>query len=1072
MRLSVAILLFVAALISGCNDSRDDNYTSGSSTSSAASTNSSASDTTSSGSNSSGSAAEAKAVSFDILHMNDIHSHLESESYDYTMQINGSSVKVGGQLGGMARAATKIKALQETYGENVLTINAGDLIQGTFYFSAFEGNATAAMFDQIGWDIFELGNHEFDNGDAFLGTVLDKFNPSVEILAANVIPDAGNVLENRWKPYTVKTIDGEKVGIIGIDIKQKTEVSSKPSPQIKFYDETTTAQQYIDELTAEGINKIILVTHVGYGNDLEMVSKLKGVDIVIGGDSHTLMGNFSAVGLTSVTTDYPKETADADGNKVCIAQAWQYSYVVGDLHVDFDADGKVTGCEGRETLLMGGPFQIDDADVNATTASAIEAIIAQHANLELVAEDAAASATLEPYKNEIDAKKSEVIGYAKSTLGHNRVPYDTYDGKHTLPFGSDIAPIVCASFMEEDPNADICIQNAGGVRIAVDEGNLTLDTAYTLLPFKNTLFEIEMKGSEIKQVIEDAMTNYLDNNGSTGSFPYAFAVRYDVNASRAANNRISNLEVMNKTTKTWSAIEADSMYTVITNNYTAEGHDGYVTFKTVQDERGLGTDTYLDYALSFVDYVKNHTASDGGIDRLPAGERPIKCYVDDMHPVCPEYLEAVPAQGSPLPYSVLRDDLEDGANPGHTFEIRNGGFGSAAFADPTNKNRFYAMTDRGPNATYTGTEGSGKKFPSEAYTPRIGLFEVAKDGSISMVKTILFKDPAGNPISGLPNSISLGGTGEIPYDADGNLITDNQGAIKTDDFGLDSEGLAVLNDGTFWVSDEYGPHMVHFDEDGKEIGRINPFSSDTRDIYNLPAEFANRWANRGMEGLTVTPDQKTLVGIMQSTLDNPSKAVRGTLTRIVTVNLENGTIKQYLYRQDKAKNSNSEITALGNDVFLVIERDGTFYKDTAEGQKYVYKIKLSTGTELESITLGSGMAQDDALGLVIDINDTAKTQTLEQVALLDNGWDLLAGKGIVPVQKELVVDMIKQVQYPHDKMEGLIVFDEHTLGIVNDDDFAMWETGGVLEQKYLDAAKKNIDGNTLYIVHDLNLSVE
>ena len=426
-------------------------------------------------------------------------------------------------------------------------------------------------------------------------------------------------------------------------------------------------------------------------------------------------------------------------------------------------------------------------------------------------------------------------------------------------------------------------------------------------------------------------------------------------------------------------------------------------------------------------------------------------------------LGSVPASGSLLPYTVLRDDLDDGANPGHTFEIRNGGFGSAAAADPTNVNRFYAITDRGPNASYTGSEGSGKIFPVPDYTPRIGLFEIESNGTVSLVSEILLKDTAGNPVTGLPNSSELGGTGEIPYDVNGSAILDENGSIANDDFGIDSEGLAVMNDGTFWISDEYGPHIVHFDASGKEIGRINPFASDTRDTYNLPDEFGNRWANRGMEGLTVTPDQSTLVGIMQSTLDNPSKTYRGTLTRIVTIDLATGAIKQYLYQQEKAKNSNSEIAAIGNDTFLVIERDGAFYAETPTAQKHVYKITLGSGTELEGMTLGSGMEQNASIGLTIN------GESLEQY-VYENGWDALAANGIVPVQKTLVVDMIAQVQYPHDKMEGLIVFNETTLGVLNDDDFAMWATDGVLEQKYLDDNHTLIDGDTLYIVRDLNLT--
>ena len=436
-------------------------------------------------------------------------------------------------------------------------------------------------------------------------------------------------------------------------------------------------------------------------------------------------------------------------------------------------------------------------------------------------------------------------------------------------------------------------------------------------------------------------------------------------------------------------------------------------------------------------------------------------------------LDSFPAQGAALPYSVMRADLLDAVTQ-QTFEVRNGGYGSAMTADPSSSTRFYAMTDRGPNATYTGVLGKGKKFPSPDYTPRIGLFELGADGAVSLVNTILLKRPDGTPITGLPNSDALGGTGETPYDAQGNpILTDPTqvydavtNPVKLDDYGLDSEGLAALDDGTFWVSDEYGPHMVHFDADGKEIERINPFTSDARDLYNLPAEFANRRANRGMEGLAITPDQKTLVGIMQSTMYNPDSSVKNLdITRIVTVNLETGAIAQYLYKQEAAQNSNCELVALSNTELLVIERDGSFLYGGPDGaaaanpaaQKRVYRIDLSTGTNLESVALAANMVQDADLGLTIGGN------TLEQVVLND-GWGGLSAVGIVPVDKSLVVDMVAEVNYPHDKMEGLWLIDATHLGVLNDDDFATWSTSaGGLQQKMLDS--NTIDHNQLYIVN-------
>ncbi|MEH6686446.1 MAG: esterase-like activity of phytase family protein [Halopseudomonas sabulinigri] len=444
-----------------------------------------------------------------------------------------------------------------------------------------------------------------------------------------------------------------------------------------------------------------------------------------------------------------------------------------------------------------------------------------------------------------------------------------------------------------------------------------------------------------------------------------------------------------------------------------------------------------------------------------------------------ERLAAFPEEGVELPFTVLRDDLIDGKTMA-TFDVRNGGYGSAMTAHPSNVDEFYAMTDRGPNADFVGgAYGAGKSFPVADYTPRIGHFRLSEAGGVELLDTILFKRPDGTLITGLPNTSALGGTGETPYNPDGSPVLENQSQpydaisnpIKLDDYGLDGEGLVALRDGSFWVSDEYGPHIVHFDADGKEIDRINPFSADARTRFNLPAEFAYRRANRGMEGLAITPDEKTLVGLMQSTMDLPTKAVRAlTITRIVTLDLATGEIGQYLYQQEKAANSNSEMVGLSTNDFLVLERDGSFLYGgpdgaagvTPDAQKQVYRIDLSTGTNLETVALQAGMLQDSDLGLTIN------GKTLEEV-VLDGGWAALAAVGIYPVDKTLVLDMVVETNYPHDKMEGLWHIDDQHLGVLNDDDFATWSTGGELEQKMLDAG--TIDAGRLF-VREVDLSVD
>jgi hypothetical protein len=221
-----------------------------------------------------------------------------------------------------------------------------------------------------------------------------------------------------------------------------------------------------------------------------------------------------------------------------------------------------------------------------------------------------------------------------------------------------------------------------------------------------------------------------------------------------------------------------------------------------------------------------------------------------------------------------------------------------------------------------------------------------------------------------------------------------------------------------------------------------------------------------MEGLAITPDEKTLVGIMQSTMYLPNKSVKSLdITRIVTVDVVSGDVHQYLYKQEKSQNSNSEIAALSATEFLVIERDGNFLYGGPKGvdavspnaMKHVYRLDLSTGTDLESITAMGVLVQDTSLGLTINGN------TLEEQVLADGDWSTLAANNIVPVEKTLVIDMVAEVNYPHDKMEGLWIIDNKHLGVLNDDDFATWSTSaGDLEPKMLD--NNTIDGNHLFIV--------
>jgi len=387
-------------------------------------------------------------------------------------------------------------------------------------------------------------------------------------------------------------------------------------------------------------------------------------------------------------------------------------------------------------------------------------------------------------------------------------------------------------------------------------------------------------------------------------------------------------------------------------------------------------------------------------------------------------------QSIPLPMAKTLSTLSNGT------KIIQGGFGSGASSDPTNIKRFFALTDRGPNAK----KGKDKVFPTPNYTPTIGLFEIQKQ-SIKLIKLIPLQRPDGTFTTGLPNPQGYGATGEKALDLKGNTLT-------TDKYGIDSEGLVAAKDGTFYVSDEYGPHIVHYDKNGLELERISP-SNLKNSGRHIPAVFSHRRPNRGMEGLTLTPDQSTLVGIMQSTLYNPDKQtiINKTLTRIITFNVKTGTTKQYLYRQNHDFLSNSEILAIGQDQFIVIERDGKFAQKGEKVQKHIYLISFKGATDISD-------PNHVASGLIVN------GKTLEQ-----NTWKELAQAGIVPVNKKLMIDMVKEVNYPHEKMEGLWIAGKNMIGVLNDDDFSITSNPktGEISAKILPQTKK-IDHNTLYLV--------
>ena len=381
-------------------------------------------------------------------------------------------------------------------------------------------------------------------------------------------------------------------------------------------------------------------------------------------------------------------------------------------------------------------------------------------------------------------------------------------------------------------------------------------------------------------------------------------------------------------------------------------------------------------------------------------------------------------------------------------EVFNGGYGSGLARHPSEDGVYYLLTDRGPN--FNGAANGAKVFPLPGYTPQIGVFRRV-EGRLVREAVMEIKDSAGHPVSGLPNPAGLGGTGETPVDLDGN-------ELALDEDGLDPEGLVALPDGTFWIGEEYGPRLMHVDAQGKTMERIHPFSSD-EEGRRLPKVFANRRPNRGLEGLAITPDGNTLIGIMESALDNPVEA-RSTIransraTRIVLFNIETGATQQFVYFQEAPNLSNSEIQAVSNHEFIVLERDDRFPDDLSDPAVYkrFYRIDTEGATDISD-------PEDGELGLTFEIE--GETKTIEQMSVLE-----ILEAGIVPVRKELYLDLLVELPdaYGHDKPEGFSVLEDGRLEVVNDDEFGIASDGnGGLAQKSLPQSGQT-DRNVLYAV--------
>ncbi len=470
--------------------------------------------------------AQDESYSLTIMHTNDVHGHHEA-------QRDGN--------GGAARLATVVQQIRGEV-DNHLLLDAGDRFTGTLFHVQYRGQDSVQIMNAIGYDALVLGNHEFNEGSEKLAEFVQALEfPTV---SANIDFSADAYLDGVVAPSVVLDVGGESIGIIGLTTPE-TVILNKPSKDLVFHEnlaEITQAQ--VDSLSAQGIDKIIVLSHLGYKPDLELAQAVSGVDIVVGGHTNTFLSNAYSGALGG----YPTVLESASGEPVLVVQADTKTIYLGRLDVEFDGAGVLSDWDG-DAILLSRYITPDPelSDLIAVLAEPIAELTSQRVGETSVA---------------LTGTSPRLCRIQECLLG-----------------------VVITDALLANTAADIVIQNGGGIRADIDVGEVSLGEVLNVLPFGNLISTLELTGADVLAALENGVSRVeVDDNGNpvvdgaAGRFPQVAGMRYTFDATQEAGSRIVSAEVMSD--GEYSALDPEAVYRVATNDYMRSGGDGYAILET------------------------------------------------------------------------------------------------------------------------------------------------------------------------------------------------------------------------------------------------------------------------------------------------------------------------------------------------------------------------------------------------------------------------------------------------------------------------------------------------------------
>ncbi|MBL0572989.1 bifunctional metallophosphatase/5'-nucleotidase [Aeromonas hydrophila] len=549
-----------------------------------------------------------------LAHMNDTHSQFDPVNAELKGPIfgkQGETDTLYTRFGGYPRLLTMAKSFQaDALAKNqpILLLHGGDAWQGSGYFKLNEGMANAELLSQFGLDAMALGNHEFDLDNQKLARFIQGVN--FPVLAANLDtrddPDLRHAAN--LKPFVIYAFDGNQkspvsdlnnlpqgkqlVAVMGLVLEDMANISPNVG-KLRFGNEITSAQATVDLLRQHGINQIVALTHIGNQRDLALAAKVNGIDAIVGGHSHSLLGDFRNIGWGN-TGEYAALVTNPDGvGMTCVVQAGSYAQAIGLAQVSFDAQGRVIACKGQNQLLASRDFFADPARKQALdearSKQAAKFIDAQP-NLVTVDEDPRLRGIIDShYKPALEQAFGPVIATLPAALQNARRPGDNGSDSH----GSDVAPLVAEGqyYWANTPAVQaltggpvhFALLAVGGVRADLPAGELREgDAALTLLPFKNQLSVLTLTGADVRALLTETITATLPTSAHAGKFPYGGHLRYTFTETTPGKRGALTQLQWQDADGQWQDLVDATRYRVVMNAYSANGNDGWQALARAQ----------------------------------------------------------------------------------------------------------------------------------------------------------------------------------------------------------------------------------------------------------------------------------------------------------------------------------------------------------------------------------------------------------------------------------------------------------------------------------------------------------